>query len=102
MMIRYTIQTLQAGQPRPYGPHVLRVRVTFEWSYQNEEGGWQKRCVREEYVRSKLPGLECGFTDYANAERDPSMAAHFRAKLDWLKEIEPGVWEFQTTTPFTD
>ena len=49
----------------------------------------------EEQIRALLPHLRCGFTE--NAEYSLG-----RSRLDWLKQVSPGVWEFHTTEPYND
>lgn len=107
---RYTVETLAAGQPRAYADTIHHVRVTFE---QNVPWGedpakrntWQPKAnMTEEAVKSKLKNLMCGFTDFKYPAEgvERSMENHYRTRLDWLKEVEPGIWEFHTTSPFTD
>jgi len=104
---RYTVETLAAGQPRPYADDIHHVRVTFEWvPYKKREPDEAFEfepapCNNEELVRARLRGLGCGFTDFV-CPRNPSMDEHFRTRLDWLKQVEPHVWEFHTTSPYTD
>lgn len=106
---RYTVETLKAGQARPYADDVCHVCVTFEWVPYRDRAdgdvptfepcdGWS-----EETASRWLKQLSCGFTDYKyDAKTDGSMDAYFRTRLDWLREVAPGVWEFQTTSAFTD
>lgn len=105
---RYTVETLAAGQPRSYADTINHVRVTFEWvPYIKREPGVEpvfEPCANwtEEAVRDKLRGLQCGFTDFDYNSSDKGMDAYFRTRLDWLKETAPGVWEFHTTSAYTD
>lgn len=112
---RYTVETLAAGQPRPYADTIRHVRVTFEHvSWDKPSGGLQPNFTSEEAVRRCLPGLLCGFTEKTRADVE-----WFETRLDWLKPIDgkpasevihggdpkqicASVWEFHTTTPFTD
>lgn len=100
---RYTVETLASGQPRAYADTISHVRVTFEhipWIGPNE--GFQPwRMDNEELVRAVLKGLPCGFTEFV-CPSNPTMDEHFRTRLDWLRQIEPHVWEFHTTSPYTD
>lgn len=99
---RTTVTYLKTGQARPYANHVDIVQVLFEGP------NYEARCLRpiqnlsEGYVREKLRTLSCGFTDFVPDPGDHSMETAFRRRLDYLHEIEPGLWEFQTTTRFTD
>jgi hypothetical protein len=100
---RITIETLASGQPRAYADTIHHVRVTFEdvpWIGPNE--GF-KPCEnwKEESVRQQLKGLMCGFTEFV-CPKNPTMDEHFRTRLDWLRNTAPGVWEFHTTSPYTD
>ena len=70
--------------------------------------------MTEEIVRERPPGLLCGFTSKTKADCD-----WFETRLDWLRPINPvtadgliphgdpkqalsSVWEFHTTSPYTD
>lgn len=110
---RYTVETIQNGQPRPYADTVRHVRVSFE------RGGPSPKQIepafmQEAVVRSFLKTLMCGFTEKSKDEVD-----WFETRLDWLRpmdgkpasEVIPhgdpnqtvaSVWEFHTTSPFTD
>lgn len=104
---RYTVETLAAGQPRAYADTIHHVRVTFEWvPYKKREPGEEPTFEpvlnwTEEGVSKHLKGLMCGFTDF-KCPPSPSMDDYFRTRLDWLKEVSPGVWEFHTTSAYTD
>lgn len=101
---RITIETLAAGQPRAYADTINHVRITFEWIryWDNPEKKFVPVSpMSEERVREDLKGLKCGFTEFI-CPKNPTMDEHFRTRLDWLKEVEPGVWEFHTTSPYTD
>jgi hypothetical protein len=100
---RITIETLAAGQPRPYADTVRHVRVTFEWQgmegYKDKDAPFVPRDkFSEETVRRMLAGV-AGFT--AKTAKDPD-CNWFDTRLDWLKSTGPGVWEFHTTSPYTD
>jgi hypothetical protein len=102
---RYTVETLKAGQPRPYADTIAHVRVTMEvmqtWRGSTE---WEPNpATNTEWVYPILKGLCCGFTDFVyDPKTMPSQDAYFRTRLDWCKMVEPGVWEFHTTSAFTD
>jgi hypothetical protein len=101
-MYRYTVETITSGQPRAYADSYRHVRVTsecfFAWlgdpkdprSHWKPMTGWT-----EEQMRALLPHLKCGFTE--NTEWKLGSA-----KLDWLKQTTPGVWEFHTSEPYND
>jgi hypothetical protein len=105
---RYTVQTIASGQPRAYADTINHVRVTFEWvPYKKREDGEElafEPCANwtPEAAQHALKGLCCGFTDFDYKTAEPTMDNHFRTRLDWLREVAPGVWEFHTTSPFTD
>jgi hypothetical protein len=104
---RYTVETLAAGQPRAYADTVHHVRVTFEWiPYKKREPGeepqFEPSTLKEEHVRRALLGLQCGFTEFDYNKAEKSMDNYFKTRLDWLIEVSPGVWEFHTTSKFTD
>lgn len=101
MTQRYTVETLAAGQPRPYADSIRHVRVTTEFfrawlgDPKDPRSAWQMMDLPEDDMRKMLPHLRCGFTEntvYRLGE----------AKLDWLKKVSPGVWEFHTTDPYCD
>lgn len=102
MTYRYTVEVLASGQPRAYADSRTHVRVTIEWFVawmgdpKDSRSKWQpNETWTEAQIRGLLPHLRCGFTE--NTEW-----ALGRAKLDWLKQITPGVWEFYTSEPFND
>jgi hypothetical protein len=103
---RYTVETIASGQPRPYADTIHHVRVTFEHvPWLNGKDEFEPACWdNEEAVRDVLQGLRCGFTDFAYPPKDrPSTTEdYYRTRLDWLKRVEPNVWEFHTTSAFTD
>lgn len=90
---RITIEVLASGQPRPYADSQRHVRVAVEFSW--KEGEWKPVTWPEADMRAMLKTIKCGFTD-----AEPKCWADTR--LNYLKEVQPGVWEFHTTTPFTD
>jgi hypothetical protein len=119
---RYTIETLAAGQPRPYADTVHHVRVTMEWvPYKKRESDdeyqFEPSTFEEPLARQVLAGLRCGFIDFdykpakylldydvgsSTSTAEKTMDNYFRTRLDWLRNPEPGVWEFHTTSPYTD
>lgn len=90
---RIEVEVLVLGQSDEYRNITNHVRITFE---QNHKGIWKPSTGWSDFmVRSILRGIPCGFTD--EPPRDWAST-----RLDWLKNTAPGVWEFHTTTPFTD
>lgn len=102
---RITWDTLESGQPRAYADSRTVVRVRFEIELST---GWTlSKYVKEDYVRKVLKVLHCGFTEFRYPQdcenpAKPSPGEYFTTRLEYLKEIEPGVWEFKTTSAFTD
>lgn len=105
MSYRYTVETIASGQPRAYADTINHSRVTFEkreeWRGSTE---WEPCAgMKEEAVREMLRVLKCGFTDFVRPTGRPmTMEEVFTTRLDWLRETEPGVWEFHTTSEYTD
>lgn len=104
---RFTIETLAAGQPRAYADTIHHVRVTLEHvPYDGgSDGGWQPNANLDvEPVKKILAGLQCGFTGftYPPADREKTIEDYYRTRLDWMKSTAPGVWEFHTTSAYTD
>jgi hypothetical protein len=90
---RITIETLAAGQPRPYADSQLHVRVTFEHDWNGK--GYETLDYNEERVKEYLINLKCGYP----AEPPANWAS---PHLQWLKRISLGVWEFLVTEAYTD
>jgi hypothetical protein len=102
---RYTVETLAAGQPRPYADTIHHVRVTMEWVPYAGPREWTPNTgSNPESIASILKGLRCGFTDftYPPKDREATTEDYFRTRLDWLRNTAPGVWEFHTTSASTD
>lgn len=101
-MYRYTVDILTSGQPRPYADSRSHVRVTIEWFFawlgdpKDLRSEWRSNdSWTEEQIRALLPHLRCGFT-----ENTEWKLGH--ARLDSLKQVSPGVWEFHTSEPYND
>jgi hypothetical protein len=102
MTYRYTVEYLASGQPRAYADSRMHVRLTIEVFFawlgdpKDPRSKWSpNETWNEEQIRALLPHLRCGFTE--NAEYSLG-----RSRLDWLKQVSPGVWEFHTTEPYND
>ena len=102
--MRFTVRTLSAGQPRPYADSRRHVRVLFEHVPYSGECVWTPHNIAEDYVRKRLLGLGCGFTEFTYPPKDREAGAgdYFTTRLDWLRNTSPGVWEFHTTSAYTD
>lgn len=111
---RYTVETLASGQPRPYADTIRHVRVSFESTPWNGGDELQPAFMSEEAARRRLQHTACGFTPKTASE-----VQWFDTRLDWLKPIDgkaasevisggnpkqivASVWEFHTTSPYTD
>ncbi len=98
---RITIEVLSSGQPRPYADSRHHVRVVFEWQgipgFGDKNAPFIPDPTSEQHVRAVLPHLQCGFLEKVAKDSE-----WYETRLDFLKEIEPGTWEFRTTSPFTD
>jgi hypothetical protein len=101
---RWTVETIASGQPRAYADTICHVRVTFEWVqyWDNPDKKWMPNDLPEEKVRSLLKGFQCGFTEFDYNSSPKSIDDYFRTRLDWLKRVGDGVWEFHTTSAYTD
>lgn len=101
-MYRYVVEILASGQPRPYADTINHVRITIDYFFawlgnpKDQQSEWRVNDTwTEEELRKLLPHLRCGFPD-----KPPENWASTR--LDWLRKISPGVWEFHTTSAYTD
>lgn len=102
MTYRYTVEILASGQPRAYADSRSHVRVTIECFFawlgdpKDPRSKWNpNETWKEEEIRKLLPHLRCGFTENTKWELG-------HAKLDWLKQVSPGVWEFHTSELYND
>lgn len=109
---RITIETLRSGQPRPYADTEHHVRVTFETSWSRGQP-LKPQFIGEAHVREFLPHLRCGFVTLLRKDKGPGQDDYYKTHLDWLRPVDAeaaaaqnlvgaSVWEFHTTTPFTD
>ena len=92
--MRMTVETLAAGQPRAYADTRYHYRVTFEWvpwlgSTEFEPCTWHENIVTH-YLRAIQGWKNEGEGDWASP------------RLKFLKNPEPGVWEFMVVEAFTD
>jgi len=99
---RYTVTYMKSGQERPYADYVNIVQVRFEHTDHRTGEFTPTVNMVEQGVREMLLVLKCGFAERTRDQNSGSMEDAFKTYLDYLKEVEPGVWEFQTTTRFTD
>ena len=99
---RYNVEILASGQTGPYQDSRRHVRLTIDcmqaWlgDPKDPRSKWvPNETWTEEEIRKLLPHLRCGFTENTDYRLGSS-------RLDWLKQVSPGVWEFHTTEPFND
>jgi len=105
---RVTYETLTAGQPRPYADSIYRYRIYFEW--QGMAGYKDKNAPfvpRDKMVATSNPHALAMVTKFAKAFSGWSEPTDHgfdwaSTKLDYIKEVGPGVWEFQTSSAYTD
>lgn len=103
MKRRIEYECLVAGQPRPYADTIHRYRVSFLSQglagYGDKDAPFKPdpfySDAHKDRVEKALLGLQIGYvntppTDWADT------------RLDYLKVVSPGVWEFQTRDPYTD
>ena len=98
MTVRIEVETVKSGQERSYGDTINHVRVRFTHEPAGLPAIWADQ--NEDAVREILQALPCGFPKHRVYE--DAMEAHFATKLDWMRNTAPGVWEFHTSSPFTD
>ncbi len=104
MTYRIDLEYLASGQPRPYADSRSHVRITFTYFFawlgdpKDARSEWRPRDhFTEEEVKAILLTLKCGFPTKPNEESDWAAP-----KLQYLKKTAPGVWEFYTTSAYTD
>ena len=98
---RMTVEVVASGQARRYADTVQQYRVLFEWC------SW----IRKGPVQTTPPN-----DSYEPVEWDQSVVEkHLRAiygwedngdwaspKLDFLRKVAPGTWEFKVRETYTD
>ena len=118
MKMRITFERLKSGQERPYADTVYRSRMLIETQglagYKDSNAplvpmgehvdgvartpeGWPE--IDPQYC-IKYARVYSGWTDVD--PNDHSMDAHFQTKLDYIKQVGPGLIEWQTTYPYDD
>lgn len=96
---RYTVEILAAGQPRAYADTIYRARISYEW--QGMAGFKDKNApfVRNEMTEERIVRRDAKHF-YGWTEKEEGDWASTR--LEYLKMIEPGIWEWQTRAALTD
>lgn len=106
-MYRIEAEILRSGQPRPYADSetVGRITITRLQQYGPQKGEWapcsswdetwNKDDTEDKPIRDLLRQCHIGFTDTPPADWAST-------RLNYLKQISVGVWEFRTISPCTD
>ena len=108
-MYRIEAEVLRSGQPRAYADSecVGRITITYQISYGPKKGEWEPcshwdkawqtdaLTLPDQPIRDLLRQCHVGFTDTPPADWAST-------RLDYLKQISTGVWEFRTVSPYTD
>ena len=102
MTVRYTIDVLASGQPRPYADHRYIARIKFEIFF-----AWLGNPNDERSKWVPLKGLDVEkVTKFLSAAPGIQFSDQKAGGWDWslrsLKEIEEGTWEWYMTQPYTD
>ncbi len=105
MTYRYQIEYIASGQRGAYQDSRTHVRLTIDvfqsWlgDPKDPRSKWAPNdSWGEDEVRALLPHLRCGFITTSASERTHGLDSY----LDWLRKVDPGVWEFHVTTPYND
>lgn len=114
---RFTVEVLASGQPRPYADTIHHARVTFEHvPWDSKTGELEPAFMGEDAAIRALEKMP--YAGFINREKG-ALYSWPDTFLNWLKPIDGkpaseviphgdpsqicgSVWEFQTTTPFTD
>lgn len=91
---RITYENISRGQ-RPYGDTFHGYRVTFERQWRTDEFELRPWEMTEEQVKVQLKRLPLGFVDC-------KPEGWWSTRLEYLRKVSPGVWEFETRSPYTD
>ena len=96
---RLTFEVLRGGQLRPYADTVHHYRLIYEW--QGMEGFKDKDAtfVRQNVTREDIARRDAKHLGSWTEKGEGDWAS---TRLDWLKMIEPGLWEWHTTSAYTD
>ena len=116
MKQRFTVEVLASGQPRAYADTIHHVRVTFEnTNWMKPNGDLEPMYLTDETARQLIKAIpHTGFTEKTQKDSE-----WWQTRLDWLKAIDAkpssdvipygdpkqtvaSVWEFHTTSPYTD
>lgn len=98
---RYTIETLASGQPRPYADTIRRHRITYEWQGMEGYKNIDAPFVLCENMHEQLVRRDCHHFSGWTERTDPAFGFH-STRLNYLKQVSLGVWEWETCEPFID
>lgn len=85
------VETIQAGQPRPYADHIYESYITFSVP---EGQMWARKWgTHESTVKQFIPLLVGGYSE--NPEWHDS-------RLEKLEQVSPGRWHVIVIQPFID
>lgn len=98
---RYTIETLASGQPRPYADSIYRHRITYEWQGPFSLKGEAKDApfILCEKMNEQIVRRDCKHFSGWMEEGEGDWAS---TRLVYLKQVSPGVWEWETRAAYTD
>lgn len=100
MKRRFTVETIASGQQRDYGPTVHRARITFELEV---DGVFQLAADLTEAEVLRHAKFHYGWVQDGDPRwPENAMGQHFATKLSYIKQVDPGVWEWETSSPYTD
>jgi hypothetical protein len=97
-IFRYSVVTLQTGQPRPYADHFTRVRLYIEYRPHRNDGAgeWKpNESWKEPEIRELFKNLKCGFPKKDNPESWADTV------VQSVTQVAPGTWEFTATAAYT-
>lgn len=98
---RYTVEMLQAGQPRAYADTVHEFILSVEWipyrpGLAPQAREWEPSGLSELLVK------EAGRTLGHNFKEKSESPGPFDSTLEAFANVGPGKWRFKVVTPYTD
>lgn len=104
MTVKIEHEVIQSGQLAAFKDttHVVRVRFSQLLHGQEDFVPWP---IERKAVQAILPHLSIGYTSYIyrfNHRAADPLKDYYRTRLVYLKEIQPGLWEFKTLSRYTD
>jgi len=97
---RMTVHCIQHGQPRPYADHIYVNQVYFEWipydtRVKLEDKKYEPVKWPESMIKQKLQVVQRFY-------ETKDMPDPFAPELKYIKQLGPGLWEFEVRERFTD